>query len=125
MAKLCNIPDEIEIPVLDFNNRVASRQAYTKFYTELRDYMEQIRPNDEYAGEIVRFSVADGFAEYMVVSISPLWLVHIPLYDGYTFEYIHRLTSSDIKKKIKQQRQIDKSFNQKLIELYDNDRKLL
>lgn len=54
----------------------------------------------QYAGEIVRFSVADGYAMYVVVSLKPVKLIHLDLGDGYDFQYIDRLSANDIRNRI-------------------------
>ena len=58
----------------------------------------------KYRGEIVRFGVADGHAEYFVFSLSPLALIHNPVNDAYHFPYIDRLTSADIKHQVETQK---------------------
>ena len=41
---------------------------------------QKLRESDK---PMIRFSVADGFAHYLVVSMSPLKLQHVPYGDGY------------------------------------------
>jgi len=48
--------------------------------------------------------MADGFAFYMVLSMRPLELMHIPLGDAYQFPYANRLTAKDIESKINSRR---------------------
>lgn len=110
MAKITNIPNGIKVPEIDFRSVKDYTERCNKFYEELRGVLKNLYQNDEYTGKIIRFPVADGSAEYMIVTIKPLWLVHIPLWDAYEFEYVNRLTSSDVIKKVKQQEAIEKMF---------------
>lgn len=71
----------------------------------------------EYAGEIVKYHIADGYAEYMVFSVKPVKLVHIPLYDAYHFPYAHRWTAKDIKDMVKRERAMKELFSGKSIGL--------
>lgn len=63
--------------------------------------------------QLKQFPVADGYAEYMVASMKPLELVHIPLGDAWQFEYAHRLTAKDVQDKIDQQKALEELFNKK------------
>lgn len=42
--------------------------------------------SDALVGKVVRWPVADGYAEYMILSEAPLVLQHIADYDGYRVE---------------------------------------
>jgi hypothetical protein len=63
-----------------------------------------------FAGELVRFQVADGFAQYVVFSLKPVQLIHLPVADGYQFPYANRLTAEDIKEKIDQEKRLKEMF---------------
>ncbi len=101
MAKIYDAPEGIETPVLNFSKIAEYRQACDKFKEDLKAFLLK-RNNAEHVGEIIRFPVADGYAEYMVAAMKPLQLVHIPLGDAWEFQYAHRLTAKDVKEKIQQ-----------------------
>lgn len=61
-------------------------------------------------GEIVRFPYADGYAEYVVFSLRPCTLIHLPIGDAWSYPYINRLTTADIRAKIKQQKILQALF---------------
>jgi hypothetical protein len=61
-------------------------------------------------GEIVKFAVADGYAEYMVLSMRPMKLIHLPLGDAYQFPYVHLMTSSEITKKLESKKKLAELF---------------
>jgi hypothetical protein len=53
--------------------------------TELRDRVRAEDDSSPLIGKVIRFQVADGYAEYMVASIVPrLELIHLDVFDGYT-----------------------------------------
>lgn len=53
-------------------------------------------------GEIIRFSVGDGYAYYMVSSEDPLEVKHLKFLDGYVISesYLNGLTLEDVKAKL-------------------------
>lgn len=63
------------------------------------------------AGKIVKFGVADGYAEYAV--ITPTKLIHLEHGDAYQQPYIDRLKGSDITDQIKTQEKFDALFKKK------------
>jgi hypothetical protein len=112
MGKIYSAPDGIEIPKLDFKNVKAYEEDCKRFEQELRDFCIKRNPS-EHVGEIISFPVADGKAQYMVAALSPIELIHLPLWDGYEFEFAHRLTKKDIIERIKNQKSIEKFFGDK------------
>lgn len=72
--------------------------------------------DDEYVGAIVRWQVADGYAEYLVTSMAGSGtLQHLPFLDGYTVgpETIRGLRKADIKAKVDQSRNLDRLFGRR------------
>jgi len=107
MGKIYNVPSSIKVPSWNFkNSREDNEKADEKFIKELRDFVLS-RKKGKDVGEIVQFQVADGYARYMVASLRPLELIHIPLDDAYEYAYVHRLTAKDIQESIKR----NKIFN--------------
>lgn len=112
MAKIFSAPSTIKKPVMDFTNFEAYKADNERFVNELKEVLLK-RKKGKNVGEIIRFPVADGYAEYMVASMRPLELVHLPLYDAWHFEYVDRLTAADVKAKITQQKNLQKLFASK------------
>jgi hypothetical protein len=69
-------------------------------------------PHDPLAGEVVRWTRGDGYAEYMVWSEKPLTLVHLPIGDGYRVEaaLIRGLTVREVRGMVEAQRRFDALF---------------
>lgn len=65
------------------------------------DYIESVRKTiksaDPYAGKVLQVSHADGYAQYMVKSLKPVVLIHLPVGDAWDAPYVHRMTANDIK----------------------------
>ena len=103
--KIYSAPKEIKIPQIDYMNYNQNdvEQNETSYINQLKEYLLQKGYKGKNFGEIINFQVADSYAEYMVLSMKPLQLMHLPLNDGYHYQYIERLTVNDIQKKIDSQ----------------------
>lgn len=79
-------------------NRGGWEAATVRFRTELAAEARDANSGDT-VGEIVRFPVADGYAEYMVWQESPLQLIDVGGPDGYSIPAAHErgLELSDIR----------------------------
>ena len=112
MAKIFNPPSEIKVPEIGHDFKKYEKEC-EEFATKLKEFLIKRNPNGELVGEIIRFPVADSYAEYMVASLKPVALVHMPLMDAWDFEYANRLTAKDIKDKVAQQKALEKLFSRK------------
>ena len=112
-AKVYNAPEELKVPEFNFENfdRKAHDAAEAKYIEDLKQHMRELGWDGKNMGEILRFPAADSYAQYMVVSMRPLQLVHLPLGDAWSFQYAHLLTAKEVQLKIDQQRNIDKLFS--------------
>lgn len=118
MAKIYSVPEGITVPEISFTDFKEYEKKCDEFVKELEEWVKKRKPveefGDELVGEIIRFPVADGNAEYMVASSKgPVELIHLPLMDAWHFEYAHRLTSKDVREKVAQQKRIEKLFSRK------------
>lgn len=99
-----SLPKFLPAPTVDYKNYdhekvEADEQEHKK---ALQQYLKQANFNGSLTGEIVRFPVADGYAEYMVADAGKVWgLIHLPYGDAYQFPYIHKISKTEIKKQIK------------------------
>ena len=63
------------------------------------------------AGKEISFGVADGKARYVVLSLNPVVLIHLDVYDGYNYRYVNRLTAGDVRNELKGQEALEKLFS--------------
>jgi hypothetical protein len=113
MAKIYNAPNEVvKLPIFDWKDMTAYRQAEEKYLQELKEFCLK-RKKGKNIGEVIQFPCADGYALYMVASMKPLELIHIPLGDAYSFQYADRLKAIDIEQKIEQGKRIAEMFANK------------
>lgn len=116
MAKIYSSPSSVEIPSLKLIDN-ASVQAYNKacdeFKEKLKAFLEKRNPNGKNVGEVISFPVADSSAEYMVASMKPVELIHLPLWDAWEFQYVSRLTAKDVQQKIDSTKALNKLFSKK------------
>ena len=114
MAKVFSAPNSIPLPQWSIKKTHQENMAEEKAYLDqLKDMLTKRKPTQKLVGEIIRFPAADGYAEYMVASTTPLELVHIPLGDAWDFQYAHRLTKKDVEEKIKNQKALEELFKKK------------
>lgn len=114
MGKIFAAPSSIALPNWDHKKTYEENVAEEKTYLEtLKDMLVKRKPTQKLVGEIIKFQVADGYAQYMVASMTPLELVHIPLGDAWDFHYAHRLTKKDVEEKIKNQKALEELFKKK------------
>ncbi len=115
MAKIFRAPDSIKLPSFStfMKDGKYDREAHVKaeetYLAELKAMLVK-RKNGKNVGEVVQFPCADSYAQYMVASMRPLELVHLPLGDAWDYPYIERLTATDIQNKIDQQQALNKLF---------------
>ena len=103
MAKVYSPPKELPTPIPDYMKPGRGWMEDEKKWEEsLRQYCVANGGKDEAVGTVIGFPVADGSAQYMVFSISPLVLIHMPLGDAWQYRYINRLTKKDILEQVRQ-----------------------
>lgn len=93
-------PEELEPP--EFMPWKTYDERIKEYGAKLKNWIMK-NGKGKYRGKTIRFGVADGYASYYILSLSPLQLIHDPAYDGYHFPYIERLTAADVKEKADQQ----------------------
>lgn len=117
MAQVYDVPEQIKIPDFNWKDIDQYNKDCDKFKADLKqwcvDRVARAGVTDENIGEVIRFPVADGYAEYMVAATKPVQLIHLPLWDAWHFQYANRLTKKDIVEKIQQQNNLKKLFADK------------
>jgi hypothetical protein len=110
MAKIFNPPTEIKVPELDFSKMGEYQNECEKYKEALKKKLKEHNPKGKNVGEVIRFGVADGYAEYMVLSMKPVQLVHLPLMDAWEFQYAHLLTANEVQESIDREKAMAKLF---------------
>jgi hypothetical protein len=109
MATIYYSPQEIPLPIMDWMDMDKYRKDSDIYLSELNAFCLK-RKKGKNIGEIIKFQIADGYAEYMIASMKPLELIHIPLLDAYQLPYIQNLTTKDVQEKIDQQKKLEVLF---------------
>lgn len=117
MARIFNPPKSLKEPSLSFDKINSYKEECEKYMQDLKTILlnnakVKQKPTTN-VGEVIQFPAADGYAQYMVASMKPLELVHIPLGDAWHFQYVNRLTAKDVQEKINQQQAINRLFSKK------------
>jgi hypothetical protein len=117
MATIYNVPKGLEHPIFNWKEVQKYRNDIKDHENRLREWVVKRcidggKPT-KHVGEVIKFPVADGYAEYMVACMKPLQLIHLEYYDGYSFEYANRLKAKDVEDKINQQNALKKLFTAK------------
>jgi len=115
MAKVYSPPEEIKIPELNFSSIKEYDAECARFTEELKQFVLKRNPDKSQVevGKIIQFPVADGYAQYMIASMKPVELIHMPLWDAWEFQYVERLNVRDIRDKVGQLEAINKLFSKK------------
>lgn len=109
MATIYSPPGQIPVPELDFANFSNYEKECKEYKSKLKEFLLK-NNKGKHIGEIIRFPVADGYAEYMVASMKPVQLIHLPLGDAWQFQYAHLLGTKEIKEQIDSQKALEKLF---------------
>ena len=112
-AIIYGIPKEFKDTLPDIFQNYEKYEALEKQW--LADLSDVIRADNgvgQYIGQTIKFPVADGQAVYMVKQLSPrVELIHLPLMDGYQFQYAHLMTATEIIKKITIEAELEAFLN--------------
>lgn len=109
MATIYSSPSQIKVPELNFQNFNKYEKECEEYKQKLKEFLLK-RNSGKNIGEIIRFPVADGYAEYMVASMKPVELVHLPLMDAWEFQYAHLLGAKEVQEEIDKQKALEKIF---------------
>jgi len=112
-AQIFNAPSEVKQPEMDFTN--FDHKKYTadcnQYYADLKTYLKSQGYNGKNMGETIRFPHADSYAEYMVASMRPLMLIHIPLGDAWHSPDVDLMTAKRVQQKIDGQKRLNELFS--------------
>ncbi len=110
MATIYALPKEVSVPTFDWSNIPQYEKDCDKFKEDLKAYIKSMGYDEEQVGEVIHFPVADGRAEYMVASLKPVMLFHLPIGDAWHYQNAELLTKKAIIDKLTQQKALDELF---------------
>lgn len=120
MATIYSAPKEIKVPEFNWKDLEQYRKDQEQYLTEMKTFiktklshLEKVEANKEFVGESILIPHADGHAHYMVVSVKPPIMVHIPLGDCWDSPHAGLYTSKAIKDSINSRRKMDQLFKKK------------
>lgn len=106
-AKVYQAPQEVSLPKNSFDNVAEWQENEKKYIEQLKEHLTKMNYVGKNVGEILRFPAADGYAQYMVISMRPLMLIHLELGDAWTFQYAHLLTAKEVQQKIDAEKRLN------------------
>lgn len=113
MAKIYGPPRELPAPQMDYEHFdfKAWQKTEDEYLGKLKKYCEE-KGSGDCKGEI-SFGVADGRALYMVYSLSPAVLIHVPLGDAWQYRGIEHFSARGLRQEVERQRAWDKVWEGK------------
>lgn len=115
-TKVYSCPESVQFSGHSYQNfdLKAEEAKITAHKEQLKKWLLDQGYNGEYTGEVIKFNVADGYAQYMVgdkgTNGRGFILIHLPYWDAYQFNYVGKLSKADIVYNIKTQRKMDEFF---------------
>lgn len=120
MAKIYSAPTEVKVPSFNWKDLEQYRKDELQYLTDMKTFiktklshLEKVEANKQFVGESINIPHADGYAQYMVVSVSPPIMVHVPLGDCWDSPHAGLYTSKAMKDAILSKRKIDQLFKKK------------
>ncbi len=108
MAKIFRAPDDIQPKPFNPNTWRKDDAEYIK---KLKEFcIQQDKSNTPEVGEVIGFPVADGTAQYMVLSMKPLQLIHLELGDAYYIQHEKNLKAKDVRSAIESRKAMERLF---------------
>lgn len=102
MTKVYLGVSSIPLPVIDWSKDFEEIDAQEDKYLEDLCAYAKVSGKGAEAGQVLRFPYADGYAQYVVLSLlSPVKLIHVATGDAWDYPYINRLTAADLKKELR------------------------
>jgi hypothetical protein len=119
MAKVYSLPKELEEKLskpdyINFNLKEVLKQE-EEFLGIVRNWAVERNPTDKYAGVEYSIPMADGHAQYIVLSSSPVQLMHLPLGDAWNSPFADRIRKSDIVKFVKMKKILEEGLDKSRI----------
>ena len=110
MATLIASP--IPEPRIDWRDLDGTRKRLAAWSKRIAEYSRsETRKSDEAIGRTVKFSIADGYAEYVVYDTSPLHLIHVPESYDISAAHMRGLKLADIRALVEYDKRLEAMFD--------------
>jgi len=109
-AEIYVAPKEVKEPKTTFQNVSEWEGLENQYKKDLKKHIKSMGYKGKNVGEVIRFQVADGYAEYMVLSMRPLKLIHLNLGDGYQSQHAHLMTAKEVNAQLDRQKKLASLF---------------
>jgi hypothetical protein len=114
MAKVYAPPKEVgNLPQIGYPFDPTAYEAACQAYRQAVIAWVKEKGSGSVRGSVIRFQVADGYAEYVVYSLKPVVLIHLPLGDAWQFRYAHLLTAAAVMEEVKRHQAFEKLWSAK------------
>lgn len=110
MAKVFLLPDGFEAPEFNYKDIPKYDKECDELSEKLKKWCLERNPDQKNVGEIIRFQVADGYAQYMVAATKPVQLILLPYWDSYQSETASLMTAKAIQLKLDQAKALNDLF---------------
>lgn len=121
--KVYGLPDHVHVPGFD-ESFVDGRYSMEKddevtkeFFARVKDYcVNELGGTGKLTGEIIRFPIADGYAQYMVCELPrTTFLIHLRIHDGWQIPEAHErgLRKQDVKEMVDREKRLAELFGRK------------
>lgn len=110
MAKIYSAPKEVKLPVSVWEDSTNWEENENDYVQRLKAHIKKQGYTGKNVGEIIKFPVADGYAQYMVLQMKPLGLIHLQLGDAWDFQYAHLLTAKEVQQSIDRDKAMARFF---------------
>jgi hypothetical protein len=110
MAKVYTLPEGFEAPEFNWEDIDKYNKDCAEHTERIKKWCVDRNPNQSNVGVVIKFPVADGYAEYMVAATKPVQLIHLPYWDAWQSETADLMTAKAIQDKVDQQVAMAKLF---------------
>lgn len=110
MVTVYSPPRDIEQPKLDFSSFDDYQKQSVEYIEKLKQWLYNTGRRGGYTGTVIQFPVADGYAQYMIVSIKPARVIHLPLLDAYAWPYIERMDGAFLREEAEKSKNLKELF---------------
>ena len=111
MAQIFKAPSEVKLPSYDWSNANNWEKDESEYKKALVKHINNMGYKGKNVGECIRIPHADSYAEYMVLSMKPLRLIHLELGDAWSSQFAELLTAKKVNQMIDADKAMAKLFS--------------